>query len=258
MDINGQRGFSADSANSSSGFLSKTPKIDPYYLIASDLLDPLRLQVDKIIPPKSPYRYLGTAEAWNHEELRQAFAEASIVELGDKEFSRRLPASHGSFSGFTSTPPSIFPLTLSTHAGMTPAAFNDVWTFKLTKIGVINRKEDILDGGKKASARKWRQFKVALTGSQLLFFKDLKWDHQLVEKKGSPHVLTLPSATVVKPDEVISVNDAVALFDSTYTKVCLLYRHIYVQALIPLLVSKYLPPHSPPRSSIPNAGARRT
>lgn len=221
MDVNGQRGFSAESANSSSGFLSKTPKVDPYYLIASDLLDPLRIPVDRDIPSKTPYRYLGTAESWDYEELRQAFTEASVVELGDKDISKRINASHSAFSGFTAATPAIIPLNLSTHAhvGMAPAAFNDMWTFKLTKIGIVNRKEDVLDGGKRASGRKWRQFKVALTGSQLLFFRDLKWDYQLVEKKGNPNVLTLPDATTVKPDEVLSVKDAVALFDTSYTKV---------------------------------------
>jgi hypothetical protein len=219
MDVNGQRGFNAESANSSSGFLSKAPKVDPYYLIASDLLDHLRIPVNTVIPPKTPYRYLGTAESWDYEELRQAFTEASVVELGDKDISKRITASHNAFSGFTAAPPAIIPLNLSTHAGMAPAAFNDVWTFKLTKIGIVNRKEDVLDGGKRASGRKWRQFKVALTGSQLLFFRDLKWDYQLVEKKGNPNVLTLPDATIVKPDEVLSVNDAVALFDTSYTKV---------------------------------------
>ncbi len=80
--------------------------------------------------------------------------------------------------------------------------------------------DDVLEGGRKSTARKWRQFKVALTGSQLLFFKDLRWDHQLSEKPGGGRVLTLPNASMVKPDEVISVNDAIAVLDVSYTKVC--------------------------------------
>jgi hypothetical protein len=200
------------------------------------MLDPLRLGVEQYIPRKSPYRYLGTAASWDHEELRQAFAEANVVELGDKDASRRQAAvALMASSGFTSTAPSVFPLSFASHAGTASTAFNDVWTFKLTKIGVINRKgqyglssdlqsthsstEDVLEGGKKSSARKWRQFKVALTGSQLLFFKDLRWDHQLSEKSGGGRVMTLPHPNVVKPDEVLSVNDAVAVLDELYTKV---------------------------------------
>ncbi|KAG8818004.1 hypothetical protein FRC18_000291 [Serendipita sp. 400] len=225
MDVNGQRGFTADSATSNSSFLSRSTKIDPYYLIASDLLDSLRIDVETLVPSQEPYRYLGTAQSWDHEELRQAFAQACIVELGDREHSRRQSAAnmHLAFAGFTNTAPSVVPLTLSTHAGMSPAAFNDVWTFKLTKIGVINRKEDTLDGGKKAATRKWRQFKVALTGSQLLFFRDLRWDHALTEKPGHGNLLTLPHDYSVKPDEVISVNGAVAVLDLSYTK----YRNTF-------------------------------
>ncbi|KAG8812194.1 hypothetical protein FRC19_003325 [Serendipita sp. 401] len=192
-----------------------------------DLLDSLRIDVENLVPSQEPYRYLGTAQSWDHEELRQAFAQACIVELGDREHSRRQSAAnmHLAFAGFTNTAPSVVPLTLSTHAGMSPAAFNDVWTFKLTKIGVINRKEDTLDGGKKAATRKWRQFKVALTGSQLLFFRDLRWDHALTEKPGHGNLLTLPHDYSVKPDEVISVNGAVAVLDLSYTKVHLSSNH---------------------------------
>lgn len=136
------------------------------------------------------------------------------------------------FSGFTSTPPSLIPMALGT-GGMSPGAFNDVWSFKLTKIGVINRKEDVLDGGKRAPGRKWRQFKVALTGSQLLFFKDLKWDQMLIEKgvngaAGTGREMVPPTASLVKPDEVLSVNDAIALYDISYTKVCLSTHALYL------------------------------
>lgn len=34
VDVNGQRGFTADSATSTSSFMSKANKIDPYYLIS--------------------------------------------------------------------------------------------------------------------------------------------------------------------------------------------------------------------------------
>jgi len=96
-----------------------------------DLLDPLRLGVEKYIPRKNPYRYLGTAASWDHEELRQAFAEATVVELGDKETRRRQTAvSPMASPGLTSVSPSMLPST----------PLSDIWTFKLTKIGVVNRK----------------------------------------------------------------------------------------------------------------------
>lgn len=66
---------------------------------------------------------------------------ADVVELGDRDAAKRQAALNSlALSGFTSTAPSVFPLTFSTHAGVSPAAFNDVWTLKLTKIGLVNRK----------------------------------------------------------------------------------------------------------------------
>jgi hypothetical protein len=66
---------------------------------------------------------------------------ADVIELGDRDTAKRQAALNSlALSGFTSTAPSVFPLTFSTHAGVSPAAFNDIWTLKLTKIGLVNRK----------------------------------------------------------------------------------------------------------------------
>lgn len=43
-------------------------------------------------------------------------------------------------------------------------------SLKITKIGLLSRKEDLAEGGKKAASRKWKGWSVVLTGSQLLFF----------------------------------------------------------------------------------------
>jgi len=52
-----------------------------------------------------------------------------------------------------------------------------VFTLKITKAGKLGRKIDLLEGGKKATGfgRTWKQFGVVLSGSQLMFFKDLSW-----------------------------------------------------------------------------------
>lgn len=41
---------------------------------------------------------------------------------------------------------------------------------RVTRAGRLRRKDDTLDGGRKASNRKWREYGVVLSGSQLLFF----------------------------------------------------------------------------------------
>jgi len=50
-----------------------------------------------------------------------------------------------------------------------------VFLLKITKAGKLGRKIDLLEGGKRATGfgRTWKQFGVVLSGSQLMFFKDL-------------------------------------------------------------------------------------
>jgi hypothetical protein len=134
-------------------------------------------------------------------------------------------------------------------------------TLKLTKYGLLSRKgatdslslvwssspasksrtsrltpltsllaEDLGEGGKKATNRKWKEWSVILTGSQLLFFKDPHWALVLLEKADDESVdptrasigkgrILLPKMASFKPDEVLSVKDSIAVVDTSYTKV---------------------------------------
>ena len=97
------------------------------------------------------------------------------------------------------------------------------------------RVEDLGDGGKKASSRSWKNFTVILTGSQLLFFKDPAWA-TVFQKQTEEHAahasrrgsegsrITLPKMSAFKPDEVLSVKDAIAITETSYSKVSLLAR----------------------------------
>lgn len=73
--------------------------------------------------------------------------------------------------------PSVFgsPLlpTMSNSTFVDPPKKKDrppISSLKITKVGLLSRKEDLVEGGKKAPSRKWRGWSVVLTGSQLLFF----------------------------------------------------------------------------------------
>lgn len=64
---------------------------------------------------------------------------------------------------------------------------NNTFTIRVTKAGILDRKYDLIQGGKKATARGWRPFGVILSGSQIIFFGDLSsyqhWlDHEHEEK----------------------------------------------------------------------------
>lgn len=154
--------------------------------------------MEAYVPTESPYSYEGTAGPWDEDKLQHAFAKASEIEVG---------------AGLA-TP-------IDALESTTSASTRDIWTLKVTKIGLLNRKDDVLEGGKKASNRKWKSWSVILTGSQLLFFRDPSWASSLLAAQSAPsdgHTI-FPQATVFKPDELLSVKDAIAVFDISYVKV---------------------------------------
>ncbi|EIN13503.1 hypothetical protein PUNSTDRAFT_140028 [Punctularia strigosozonata HHB-11173 SS5] len=219
-------GFSPNGSNqnASSTLLGKNNRIDPYYLITRNLLDPLRVDVEAYVPLESPFSYSGTSDNWDHEALQRAFAKAGRIEV-DAGVSR--PVSSAFFGlavGGASTPIMGGGGSLSHTSGAFPdiaPPSRDVWTLKVTKIGVLSRKDDTVEGGKKASNRKWREWCVVLTGSQLLFFRDPTWAAGVLAEATATSAdgqTTISHGSMLRPDELLSVKDAVAVFDRTYTK----------------------------------------
>ena len=111
-------------------------------------------------------------------------------------------------------------------------------SLKIVKIGVLNRKEDFVDG-KKLASKKWKSWSVILTGSQLLFFvrrsisacsylltpreqKDPTWVSSLSQSiaksarqstdQDERQVITVPLS--FKPDAVLSLANCAAIYDS--------------------------------------------
>ena len=171
------------------------------------------------VPTENPYSYEGTAGPWDENQLRLAFAKAGEMEVG--------AADHGLMSpffglGMGGSPP-CSPGNIITSPESRPSS-SEVWTLKVTKVGLLNRKDDILEGGRKALNRKWKLWSVVLTGSQLLFFRDPSWSTSMLAHTvpSDGHVI-FPQQAVFKPDEVLSVKDAVAVIDKFYVKVHLLH-----------------------------------
>ncbi|KIJ68274.1 hypothetical protein HYDPIDRAFT_146169 [Hydnomerulius pinastri MD-312] len=188
------------------------PKIDPYYLITNNLLDQLRVNVEDLISLENPFRWEGTGTPWDYDEILLAFAKGHIVEIASAE--TRIPSAFFGLSVSGIPSPSLGGI------GGMPDHFpvpSEIWTLKITKVGVLNRKDELLEGGKKSTSRKWRPFSVALTGSQLLLFRDLSWTTTLLSWSDSPKKTPIPWTTF-KPDEVIPIKDALAVFDRSYAK----------------------------------------
>jgi hypothetical protein len=148
--------------------------------------------------------------------LQHAFAKANVIEVGAVDHTRVSPffslsmnGPHSPYLGNTAVFPEIAPST------------GEIWTLKVTKVGLLNRKDDILEGGKRAMNRKWKFWSVILTGSQLLLFRDPSWATTLLAHSYNGQII-FPQASVFKPDELLSVKDAIAVFDRSYTKVHIL------------------------------------
>ncbi|KAF9068070.1 hypothetical protein BDP27DRAFT_1224844 [Rhodocollybia butyracea] len=221
VDVNGQRGFSVDgnrilsasslSSNASgSTLLGKGNKVDPYYLISNNLLDPLRVDVEMFVPLVNPYSYEGTGGSWNEEELQQAFASPNIIEIGSLDSAKVSPAPFFSAGGSASGPFGSF--------GSVGTPGSESWSLKVTKLGLLNRKDDMLEGGRKGSNRKWKTFSVLLTGSQLLFVRDPTWASTFLGQNETVGHGYFPQTAMFKPDEVISVKNAIAVYDRSYLK----------------------------------------
>ncbi|KAI8090461.1 hypothetical protein BDF21DRAFT_436859 [Thamnidium elegans] len=63
---------------------------------------------------------------------------------------------------------------------------NNTFTIRVTKAGILDRKYDLIQGGKKATARGWRPFGVILSGSQIIFFADLSSYQNWLDNEENP------------------------------------------------------------------------
>ncbi|KAF9056329.1 hypothetical protein BJ165DRAFT_503298 [Panaeolus papilionaceus] len=218
VELDGQLGMSPNAASSpspaplsafpsSNGATFKmTQKIDPYYLIVNNLLDPLRVDVESHVALDNPFSFKGTSSAWDGEQLRRSFVGASMVKLGFP-FANSGPVFTTSFTP-TSNSTTISP-TFQTHSP-------EARCLRVAEMGILNRKDDLLEGGKRSSHRKWRTWGIILTGTQLLFFRDFSVVSNVIQCMKSSRE-TLPSL-VNRPDEILSVKDAIAVYDRSYKK----------------------------------------
>lgn len=193
--------------------LGKTDKIDPYYLIVKNLLNPLRVNVEQHISFENHYSYKDDSGVWNEENIHKIFINAGVIEVARSD--RRM-----STLGFALN----FGGTGATHQNS--RQFSDPTysphqcsVLRVVKVGLLYRRDTSLDIGKRVKAGKWRLWSVILTSSQLLFFRDQSWATGLQEQmRYRDKRILVPPVPLLKPDEVLSLKDAVALHDRTHDK----------------------------------------
>jgi hypothetical protein len=171
------------------------------------------VDVELYAPINSPYSYLGTMDSWNEQELHTAFMNASQIMLGSADQSR---SGTTLFSLGVGVPTPMLPT--SSQLDELQSLNSDMLALGVTKAGVMHRKDEMSAGGKRSTNRKWRTWSVLLTGSQLLFFRDVTWAGSLSSHVNEGHALG-PQTAPVRPDEVLSVRNSVAVYDHSDTKV---------------------------------------
>lgn len=196
----------------SSNGLPRSGKIDVYDLIVGGQLGSLRVDVERYIPADSPFSCMGTRPFLDVDRLQNKFANAQPLEFVKSRPRRK----------------SGVPLAGMGGVAMTPTPKEEVTTLKITKVGLISRKDDS-PTTKRAAGRKWRSWSVVLTGSQLLFFKDPIWALTLVEQirnAGKGDTPPVPRISSFQPDEVLSVKETVAIFDRDHTSTPFTFRFV--------------------------------
>ena len=180
------------------------------------------MDVAECLLTESPYSFAGTQGPWDEAKMRRAFSKLELVEVDASE-QRRMTSSllnlsmgaqamsYSNMNVFADSP--------------TSSTFPDrALALKVTKVGLLSRKDVSSDSGKRISNRKWRKWSVVLTGSQLMLFRDVTWAAYILELASSiDGQCLLSSEFLLKPDELLSVKGAVAVNDGSYDKVSLLF-----------------------------------
>jgi hypothetical protein len=170
------------------------------------------VDVEEYAPLEKRYSYKVNSTPWNEKDMHEAFINAHIIEVGGAE--RRMSTMFArNIGGFGTTHPSL-------HQPSSSANSSRASALRVAKAGLLSRKDTTLDIGKRAKAGKRRLWSVVLTSSQLLFFRDPSWatilQAQMKHRDGS---VLIPPVSLLKPDEVLSLKDSVALHDRSDDKV---------------------------------------
>jgi len=168
------------------------------------------VDVESAIPPINPYAFRGLVDDGNYEEIHQKFLQARSANLNIET-----PLVSPTFFNI-STP--MLPTSSANDDGA-PAYTGCV--VKIVKIGILNRKDDIVERGKRAIARKWKGWGAIVTNSQFLFYRDASQVMNIQRQLEESPDLPPPRLVLPRPDELWSLKNTLAVSDKSYTKVSL-------------------------------------
>jgi hypothetical protein len=171
----------------------------------------LKVDIPHPDPTDQPYYYKLPGNSSNGETAHDDFVNAAVVEVCMED-------RFGSSAFFSIPGPIVLGPSGTTHEH---APGSDIWTAKVVKYGRLGRKDDIVEGGKRAINRKWKEWGVILTGSQLLLYRDPPWMLSLLARLPAQNDAPLAHrVTLTRPDEFFPLRNSIAVHDMSYLKVC--------------------------------------
>lgn len=189
--------------STSSEHLSRVSRepVDPYALILDSKLNSLRPTLKDVMDLDDTYNHVGTDGLPDIDDLHQAFTKSGILQI----------------VSLRSRPDAFMQGVLDNSADSNPGLVD----IKVAKVGLLWRK----DPKKKRARSPWQEWGAVLTFSQLYFFRNVNWVRSLMAqndayvKGGRKNTLVFrPPLAEFKPDGIMSTNDAVALWDTSYKK----------------------------------------
>ena len=177
--------------------------IDPYTLILDGKLDVLRPSLKDVMETQDSFCSTGTSGEFDTNALHRSFLNSAVLQI----ISAR------------SRPDAFQTQATISNPGEAQAG---IVSIKITKVGLLWRK----DPKKRKAKSPWQEWGAILTDSKLYFFKDIGWVKKLMSQsetylksavQSSPLVFR-PPLTSLDPDALMSMDDAVALLDTSYKK----------------------------------------
>ncbi|KAK9686407.1 hypothetical protein K7432_015178 [Basidiobolus ranarum] len=102
----------------------------------------------------------------------------------------------------------------------------DFSILKCAKEGLVSRKCDLMEGGKRTTRRNWKELWMVLSGSQLIFFQDISWfknpKHRSPKGQNGPTYL----APTPKPHSIIATENCICLIDKDYNTYPNVFRFV--------------------------------
>ncbi|KAL1918616.1 uncharacterized protein VTP21DRAFT_2638 [Calcarisporiella thermophila] len=156
----------------------------------------LRTKVEQLIPEKDPFiRYTPS----NITNLRRSFRTLRNISIAGVR-SRQTQSPHHN----------------AKDAERNTADKNGVGAcenrLRAVKMSILEKKNDLSQGGTKATVRLWRPYGVALTAGQLVLFPDIETFKELTNGGETS------AASMLRPSVILSIRDGFCVHDQSYHK----------------------------------------